>query len=96
VIRILNISFILAGSIAVLATAQVNAQSPDPALLAPGQSGRKLAPPRYTDPSPTYTSPRPAGMSICLDMDGAQTLFGADLIHDDHQRQFRTARTITA
>ncbi len=27
---------------------QANAQSPDPALLAPGQSGRMLAPPRYT------------------------------------------------
>jgi len=58
-IRMLIISFILAGSIAVLATSQANAQSPDPALLAPGQSGRMLAPPRYTDPSPTYTSPRP-------------------------------------
>jgi len=61
VIRILIVSFILAGSIAVLPTPQANAQSPDPALLAPGQSGRMLAPPRYTDPSPTYTSPRPGG-----------------------------------
>ena len=31
-----------------LATSPANAQSPDPALLAPGQSGRMLAPPRYT------------------------------------------------
>jgi hypothetical protein len=61
VIRTLIVSFILGGSIAVLPTPQANAQSPDPALLAPGQSGRMLAPPRYTDPSPSYTSPRPGG-----------------------------------
>ena len=59
--RILIISFILAGSIALLPTPQASAQSPDPALLAPGQSGRMLAPPRYTNPSPTYTSPRSGG-----------------------------------
>jgi hypothetical protein len=35
--------------------------TPDPALLAPGPSGRMLAPPRYTAPSPIYTSPRPGG-----------------------------------
>jgi hypothetical protein len=47
-------------SIAGLAT-EADAQSPDPALLAPGQSGRMLAPPRATEPSPVYTSPRPGG-----------------------------------
>jgi len=47
-------------SIGVLAT-QANAQSPDPALLAPGQSGRMLAPPRYTESRPVYTFPRPGG-----------------------------------
>jgi hypothetical protein len=36
--RILMTSFMLAASIVVL-TSQSNAQSPDPALLAPGQSG---------------------------------------------------------
>jgi hypothetical protein len=36
-IRILIASFILAGSIAALVTSQANAQSPEPALLAPGQ-----------------------------------------------------------
>jgi hypothetical protein len=39
--RILMTSFMLAASIVVL-TSQSNAQSPDPALLAPGQSGRML------------------------------------------------------
>jgi hypothetical protein len=42
--RILMTSFMLAASIVVL-TSQSNAQSPDPALLTPGQSGRMLAPP---------------------------------------------------
>jgi hypothetical protein len=35
---------------------QASAQSPDPALLAPGQSGRLMAPPRYTAPRPSYAS----------------------------------------
>jgi hypothetical protein len=39
-----------------LATPQANAQSPDPALLAPGQSGRMMAPPRYTESRPSYAS----------------------------------------
>src|SRR6202049_453741 len=43
--RNLITSFILAGSIAALATSHAKAQSPDPALLAPGQSGRMMAPP---------------------------------------------------
>ena len=55
--RNLIASFILAGSMAALATSHANAQSPDPALLAPGQSGRMRAPPRLTELQPTYTSP---------------------------------------
>jgi hypothetical protein len=57
-IRIVVASVIFAGSIAVLPTPQANAQSPDPALLAPGQSGRMMAPPRYTKPTPSHA---PAG-----------------------------------
>jgi hypothetical protein len=37
---------------------QVRAQSPNPALLAPGQSGRMLAPPRYPASRPSYGSAR--------------------------------------
>jgi hypothetical protein len=59
-IRFAVIVVTLTLSIGVLAT-RANAQSPDPALLAPGQSGRMLAPPRYTEPRPVYTSPRPGG-----------------------------------
>jgi hypothetical protein len=55
--RNLIASFMLAGSIAAVATSQANAQSPDPALLAPGQSGRMMAPARSTALRPTYTSP---------------------------------------
>jgi hypothetical protein len=39
-----------------LATSAAQAQSPDPALLAPGQSGRMLAPPRYSGSRPSYAS----------------------------------------
>jgi hypothetical protein len=59
-IRFVVVVVTLTVSIGVLAT-RANAQSPDPALLAPGQSGRMLAPPRYTEPRPVYTSPRPGG-----------------------------------
>jgi hypothetical protein len=52
--RILMTSFMLAASIVVL-TSQSNAQSPDPALLAPGQSGRMLAP-QYHVSRPSYAS----------------------------------------
>jgi hypothetical protein len=54
-VRIHMISFMLAAGIVVL-TSQANAQSPDPALLAPGQSGRMLAPPRYSTSRPSYAS----------------------------------------
>jgi hypothetical protein len=53
--RILMTSFMLVASIVVL-TSQSNAQSPDPALLAPGQSGRMLAPPQYPVSRPSYAS----------------------------------------
>jgi hypothetical protein len=53
--RILMTSFMLAAGILVLAS-QSDAQSPDPALLAPGQSGRMLAPPRYPVSRPSYGS----------------------------------------
>jgi hypothetical protein len=38
-----------------LATSPANAQSPNPALLAPGRSGGMLAPPQYTGRS-SYAS----------------------------------------
>jgi hypothetical protein len=44
-------------SAAFLAAPQANAQSPDPALLAPGQSGRMSAP-RYPVSRPNYTPAR--------------------------------------
>jgi hypothetical protein len=59
-IRLTVIVVMLTASIEPLAI-RANAQSPDPALLAPGQSGRMLAPPRYTEAPPIYTSPRPGG-----------------------------------
>jgi hypothetical protein len=60
--RNLIASFILAGSMAALATSHANAQSPDPAVLAPGESGRMMAPPRLTELQSTYTSPRRRGV----------------------------------
>jgi hypothetical protein len=55
-IRLTVIAVVFAVVTASLATRQANAQSPDPALLAPGQSGRMMAPPRYTGSRPTYAS----------------------------------------
>jgi hypothetical protein len=55
-IRLAVIVVMLAAGIGLLAT-PAGAQSPDPALLAPGQSGRMLAPPRATEAPPVYTSP---------------------------------------
>jgi hypothetical protein len=54
-IRTLIVSLMLAGSIAALPTA--NAQSPDPALLAPGSS-RAMLTPRTAIPH-TGVAPRP-------------------------------------
>jgi hypothetical protein len=47
-IRLTVVAVMFAIGTVSLATPKANAQSPDPALLAPGQSGRMLAPPRYT------------------------------------------------
>jgi hypothetical protein len=47
-IRLSVIAVVFAIGTAFAAMPQANAQSPDPALLAPGHSGRMLAPPRYT------------------------------------------------
>jgi hypothetical protein len=56
-LRLTVVAVMFAMGAASLATPRANAQSPDPALLAPGQSGRMLAPPRYTGRS-GYASAR--------------------------------------
>jgi hypothetical protein len=60
-IRLTVVAIIFAVVTASSATRQANAQSPDPALLAPGQSGRMMAPPRYTG-SPNDASAGPRGV----------------------------------
>jgi hypothetical protein len=60
-IRLTAIAVIFAVVTASPATRQANAQSPDPALLAPGHSGRMMAPPRYTGSRPNYASAGPRG-----------------------------------
>ena len=65
--RNLIASFMLAGSIAVLATSQAKAQSPDPALLAPPAAQAGLAPPSVlSEPAPRYAvpAPRPGGNTV--------------------------------
>jgi hypothetical protein len=57
-IRIPIASFIIAGSIAALATPEAKAQSPDPALLAPPAAQAGLAPPIW--------SPQPYGTRFRL------------------------------
>jgi hypothetical protein len=61
-LRILMTSFILAASIVTL-TPHADAQSPDPALLAPAAGQAGLASPRNTVLRPSYTSPRFGGTS---------------------------------
>ena len=59
-------AFILAGGIAALAPLPADAQSPDPALLAPRYGRAGLAPPIWLpQPAPQYTypAPRPGGTS---------------------------------
>jgi hypothetical protein len=56
-IRSLIVSVMLAGSIAAVPTSRANAQSPDPALLAPGSS-RAMLMPRPAVPH-TGVAPRP-------------------------------------
>jgi hypothetical protein len=63
-IRILIATFILAGGIAAVAPLPADAQSPDPALLAPRYGRAGLAPPIWLpQPAPQYTypAPRPGG-----------------------------------
>jgi hypothetical protein len=63
-IRNLMATFILAGALAALATSPADAQSPDPALLAPPDGRAGLAPPIWLpQPAPQYTypAPRPGG-----------------------------------
>jgi hypothetical protein len=55
-IRLPVMAVIFAIGTVTLAMPPANAQSPDPALLAPGQSGRMLAPPRYSGSRPSYAS----------------------------------------
>jgi hypothetical protein len=65
--RNLIASFMLAGSIAALATSQAKAQSPDPALLAPPAAQAGLAPPSVlSEPAPRYAvpAPRPGGNTV--------------------------------
>jgi hypothetical protein len=50
----LALTFVLAAAFP--AAPRANAQSPDPALLAPGHSGRMLAPPRYSSTRSGYAS----------------------------------------
>jgi hypothetical protein len=56
-IRLTVVAVMFAIGTVSLATPQANAQSPDPALLAPGHSGRMLAPPQYAGRS-GYASAR--------------------------------------
>jgi hypothetical protein len=53
-IRLLIVSFMLAGSVVALANSMANAQSPNPALLAPPAARAGLAPPPvpYNQPTP--------------------------------------------
>jgi hypothetical protein len=72
---ILMTSFMLAASLVVL-TSHANAQSPDPALLAPAPAQAELAPPRTTALRPTYTSPRSGGTGARM-----KSRFGRYLSH---------------
>jgi hypothetical protein len=55
-IRFPAVAIMFAVTVALLVPLNANAQSPDPALLAPGQSGRMLAPPRYPASRSSYAS----------------------------------------
>jgi hypothetical protein len=55
-IRLTVVAVMFAVGTASLATSQANAQSPNPAVLAPGNSGRMLGPPRYTGSRSSYAS----------------------------------------
>jgi hypothetical protein len=72
---LMMISFMLAASIVVL-TPHANAQSPDPALLAPAPAQAGLAPSQNTALRPTYTSPRSGGTAA-----NVKSRFGRYLSH---------------
>jgi hypothetical protein len=76
-------SLSLAGSIAALASLQANAQSPDPALLAPGTS-RSMLMPRPSLPT-TTVAPRPTGASRAEVIPPSSGL--ASQSHASHGRQ---------
>jgi hypothetical protein len=67
-IRVPTVFLMLAGGIAVLFLPYANAQSPNPALIAPGSSGAGLAPPTPSAPSPQPRSsapdPAPGGNTV--------------------------------
>jgi hypothetical protein len=58
-IRLTVVAVMFAIGTVSVATSKANAQSPNPALLAPGQSGRMLAPPVYTGRSSYATAGHP-------------------------------------
>jgi hypothetical protein len=74
-IRVTVVAVMFAIGAVSLAIPQANAQSPDPAVLAPGHSGRMLAPPRYTGRS-GYASARHRDVSRSY-----RSLTGAHLSH---------------
>jgi hypothetical protein len=71
-IRVAIVLVTLAVGVAVLTTSEAGAQSPDPALLAPGQSGRLMAPARTTDPRPSYMGSTAGGHATHMSRHGRQ------------------------
>jgi hypothetical protein len=67
-IRVPTVFLMFAGGVAVLSLSYANAQSPNPALIAPGSSGAGLAPPTPSAPSPQPRSsapdPAPGGNTV--------------------------------
>jgi hypothetical protein len=83
-------------TVAVLATPRVYAQR---LILPYSPRGRLDGCWRHRDIPTRHRSTRLRGLaetSICLDMDGAQTVFDADRIYDDRSLTILDARTITA
>jgi hypothetical protein len=67
-IRVSTVFLMLAGTIATLPLSYANAQSPNPASIAPGPSGAGLAPPTPSAPSPqprnAVPDPAPGGNTV--------------------------------
>jgi hypothetical protein len=72
-IRLLIVSFMLAGSVVALASSIANAQSPNPALLAPPAARAGLAPPPvpYNQPTPMRL-PGASGKSRYVQVPGSR------------------------